>query len=762
LSIRRASSGSPASDQGAQLADVAVPADEAAHLGREVAACGRRPGISASAFAQQLKMKLGQFGRRVGAELVGQVLPDGLVDLQRRLRFCLPAQSGSARCPGDHGTSQYAGPAVDRRQRLGRTGPVLLPPVEPGLRAWDWAHIVITIYAGRPSNTLTLLSVAANCRIRDVGASRTMSDTHRPLDEPVNHLISRRVLDDIYHGRANRGSIETLWQSERSRRLLLLNSVIDRLVARPSALGPLGPVDDAVAVLEVAESADQESFRQVLLYPSVGSWAAHALRRLLEFSSSDSPLWMDVGLIRAVALVAAHRAGLDWHTLVPLRNGRVMFPGIGMASFDDGDRWGVAEAATTGGLITIRAGSTTVSVEPAARGWWPLRRIRCGREPALSVVLDDIDPFRELADPAEPERLSDAEVAAWSHLLERAWQLLCHHHALTADAMAAGLISLNPLPPDDDLDGRSASTGEAFGALLVARPADPLTLAAALVHEFAHLQLGGLLHLIDMTIDSDDARFYAPWRDDPRPLPGLLQGIYAFTSIAAFWRTQLSVSSGPDEAVAAFEYALARGQVSQVAEALAGSDLLTTEGSQLIEALRRRIGSWSPRPVAAAELALAAHRTGWRLRHLRPDPAAVDALVTAWASGGDAVVKPHFQVAVGDSSWWFRSTLTLIRRWVAAQAQGDRELRGAPGYVALVKGDVDAARAAYLRRISADAEDLDAWSGLALTVAGPARIALTEYPSLVMAVHLRLCAVVEPLALAQWIGEAVSAGAEPS
>jgi HEXXH motif-containing protein len=590
-----------------------------------------------------------------------------------------------------------------------------------------------------------------------------MSDTREPLDVPVNHSISRAVLEEVYRGQANRRSIETLWQSERSRRLLLLNSVIDGLLARPAVSGPLGPVDDALAVLEAAEAADPDGFRQVLLHPSVGSWAAYALRRLLGFTSAESPLWADVGLIHAVALVAAHRTGLDWHTLVPLRDGRVMFPGFGMASFEDTGRWEVAEAATAGGLITVRHSSGTVSAETGAVGWWSLRRIRCGREPELSLVLDDIDPFRELADPAEPDRLPDSDVAAWSGLLEQAWQVLCRRHAPTADAMVAGLVSLNPLPPDDELDGRSASTGEAFGALLVARPADPLTLAVSLVHEFAHIQLGGLLHLIDLTVDSDEATFYVPWRDDPRPLSGLLQGIYAFTAIAAFWHDELAGASGPEAAVAAFEYAFTRGQVSQVADAVAGSDRLTTAGAELVESLRRRIGAWSSRPVPAADLALDAHRAGWCLRHLRPDPVAVDAFATSWRSGGGAVVPPRFDVVAGDAGWWSRSRLTLIRRWAVAQARGEPDVQGATGAdAALVRGDLAAGREGYLKRISASADDLDAWSGLALTVSGPARTALTEYPSLVRAVHLRLGGTPHPVALARWAGQALSAGAAPS
>ena len=49
-----------------------------------------------------------------------------------------------------------------------------------------------------------------------------------------------------------------------------------------------------------------------------------------------------------------------------------------------------------------------------------------------------------------------------------------------------------------------------------------------LVHEFQHSKLSAMLDLVPLTDPDDHGRYFAPWRVDPRPLAGLLQGVYAF------------------------------------------------------------------------------------------------------------------------------------------------------------------------------------------------------------------------------------------
>lgn len=84
----------------------------------------------------------------------------------------------------------------------------------------------------------------------------------------------------------------------------------------------------------------------------------------------------------------------------------------------------------------------------------------------------------------------------------------------------------------------SASTNAVVGAICVTDHDDPVVLAEQIVHESAH----GLLFLLqehdpllDPAIHGDGwsgRGLYSPWRDDPRPIAGLLHGALVFSRVA--------------------------------------------------------------------------------------------------------------------------------------------------------------------------------------------------------------------------------------
>jgi HEXXH motif-containing protein len=586
----------------------------------------------------------------------------------------------------------------------------------------------------------------------------------------TRHRIKESHLDLLCRGDGSADLTETLWQTEFSRRFLLFHSVVDLLTGRPDLLGPLPPPAASLDLLMAMDASDRASFRDLLMHPQVGSWAAYLLRRAQGLAESPAPMWVDAGVLHALAFVGAVRQGRDWATVLPARDGKAMLPGLGMAVFPGRGAWGAVEAETSGRQVTLRRGAREVRVAADGRSrsgdarWWPLRRLRAGSGPVLAVTIDDIDPYRDLSDPVPPRRLPEAGRRRWASLLTEAWEILCTQHRAAAEAMAGGVVSLVPLA-DGGGAARSASTGEAFGSVLVSEPGDAVSLAVALVHEFAHIRLGGLLHLLPVTSGGEQETRYAPWRDDPRPLPGLIQGIFAFTNIAAFWRVQAGVSRSPADE---FEFALARRQVEQVLREVAGSDALTEVGERLIDGLTGRVAAWRSTPVAeiparAAELVAAAHRTGWRLRHLSPAKETVDRLVVAWSRGEDApALDPAYVVAAGEKEW-SQARLALARRWVA---RGDepltdrlRALGADDADAALLRGERAAAAAAFTRRLHADPDDLDAWSGLALAAGEPAAVVLREHPALVRAVHRGVPPPgPEPAVLADWLARARMAG----
>jgi HEXXH motif-containing protein len=143
----------------------------------------------------------------------------------------------------------------------------------------------------------------------------------------------------------------------------------------------------------------------------------------------------------------------------------------------------------------------------------------------------------------------------------------------------------------------SASTGEAFGSAIVAFGEDPATLAAALVHEFQHIRLGGLLHLVRINKDDPRERLYAPWRSDPRPISGVLHGIYAFLSVTSFWRA-LALAE-PDHELAAFEFALWREQVWRTLARVRVDESVTLAGRRFLDGVAAKLRPWQNEPVAA-------------------------------------------------------------------------------------------------------------------------------------------------------------------
>jgi HEXXH motif-containing protein len=265
----------------------------------------------------------------------------------------------------------------------------------------------------------------------------------------------------------------------------------------------------------------------------------------------------------------------------------------------------------------------------AGSGWFPSRRLRGVVDGCvLDVSLEDADPFRDYGTLQVAESLGVGDLRRWQAALDDGWRILACHHPRRATAIAAGLTALVPLAGGASPDSHvSATSGDAFGAVALTTPPDGLTLAAALVHEFQHAKLYALLHLVRLVeVEAEPGRmFYAPWRSDPRPPAGLLQGAYAFLGLVDFWHAQQSVGSSAARRRAAFEFARWRGAVDSVLDTLAGSGTLTAQGLRFVCGMRERLDDWlrvrlDGAVEAEARAAAASHLAEWRSRHLGPGP----------------------------------------------------------------------------------------------------------------------------------------------
>jgi uncharacterized protein len=92
--------------------------------------------------------------------------------------------------------------------------------------------------------------------------------------------------------------------------------------------------------------------------------------------------------------------------------------------------------------------------------------------------------------------------------------------------------------------------------------------------------------------------FYAPWREDPRPIEALLQGTYAHLGVTDYWRGRRKRAEGPEAIAAAAErFARWRALTAEAIETLAGSGALTDRGLRMVAQMRATVEPWLGEPV---------------------------------------------------------------------------------------------------------------------------------------------------------------------
>ncbi|MFJ9722501.1 aKG-HExxH-type peptide beta-hydroxylase [Streptomyces sp. NPDC101209] len=460
--------------------------------------------------------------------------------------------------------------------------------------------------------------------------------------------LSNEDFEALASGGATATGLTFLEKGERSRRLLLLRQFLTSLADRPELTTQLGSWNHAWALLERAAATAPVDIDVLLTSPQTGSWLAHTLRRL-NGQHSSSAMWTDVGRLFALSAAAALRSGIDADVPVPLREGTLSLPGLGLVTAPGGHpghsvgRMMISQGTFV--LSTDRGSTPRIRVSSQLTlHWRPLTVLQPG-----DVILDDLDPYRDLDEPVPPQPLSEVEATAWQKQYADAYAILSRDagarsvdcELLPPGTVAPGRIrtivpwqAADPDGGDTDHPQLSASTGDAYASMVISRPPDAVRLAETLVHEFQHSKLAALLHHFLLVEDDRAERYYAPWRSDPRHLTGLLHGAYAFTGVAGFWRLRMNdpACGSATRELAAYYFALRRLQARLVVRTLAHSGRLSPHGKRIVDGLAGTLSEWLHEDVPAqllyrARTAARLHRTEWRLRNMRPgleDPVPTD------------------------------------------------------------------------------------------------------------------------------------------
>lgn len=458
------------------------------------------------------------------------------------------------------------------------------------------------------------------------------------------HVVPADVFAALAAGDGGRRAIDMLVGAQRSKRLLLIRAVLDRCETDTS-IGDRVRRDllsgyRQLAGLHEASPAAAAAVERMVAYPSVGAWAMAMLKALIQ-PHRPAP---DAGYLAAVAAAAAVRAGVSTRIIVPVTGGRLVLPTLGMASLPVGDSVDAVTVRTSphGAVIEEAAMRVPLPLPPGehnltkehsgaehgAEGgdWTPVRVLRAVADGLpLEVLVDHTDPF-VFPHRDRIRRLTDVAVARWQDVLTGAWSLLAEQHRDAAEEMAGAIAVLVPLTASA---GRSASATfrHAFGAVALSDPPDDVSLAATLVHEVQHNKLGALLDLVTLLDDPGERRWFAPWRDEPRPLASLLQGAYAHLGVAGFWRVARTLRDGPDtpaptQAQLYRHIAFARWREAtwEAVETLRASGALTAVGHRFVDGMSATLTAWRREPVPAAaadaaRLAAERHRRAWKARY---------------------------------------------------------------------------------------------------------------------------------------------------
>ncbi|MFD5124719.1 aKG-HExxH-type peptide beta-hydroxylase [Streptomyces sp. NPDC058385] len=597
-------------------------------------------------------------------------------------------------------------------------------------------------------------------------------------------------------GEENHALVMRLRAQQRGARAMILGMLLrlaDTVTTDRADEMPMVP--EVRELLLRADGANSEAVATVLLHPSVGRWLSRALGAL-HTPPGGPHTWSgtppaDLRHLHSVAATAAIKARVAFALPLPVYEGFVFFPGLGAADFRAA---GVAAArvVATADSAVVSCGDTKVRLpspsDPHPTGWVPVNRLRTqAGQRHFEFVLEDMDPYRETDGPIPPRRLGPEDVTRWQRTTRGAGELLDDVAPRQAEALAAALIALTPQAEPNGGMMTSLSSSDAFGGTVLSTPPDAVELAVTLVHEFRHMKLNALLDSLDLYDNKGEAAqdklFYAPWRDDPRPLPGFFDGVFAYFGVVDFWHRLARGSR--DKRLrrrAQFQLVYWRTQTQDAYEVLCSSPHLTANGREFTATMGTNIANGmfrTPVPDDVTALTMDAiyrHRTRWRLHHLRPDSGVVAELADAWTSGAPRPSTRHIvsRLAPDPAVPSLNDYTSLLCRVAAdpsllhrAAESGQQDF--GPADLTRLLGETDSARRLATDQVTRWPQRHEGWAqlGLALrstvltstgdTGTDAAAQSLTHRPEVVRAVHAHVVAVTgtspEPVALAAWLSD---------
>ena len=446
--------------------------------------------------------------------------------------------------------------------------------------------------------------------------------------------ISADQVRALADGTAAGAELEILLRGQRSKVLAMIELITRRAaeVRHPEAAATAAGRD----LLARVQRREPTASERVLRYPAVSAWAADTLLALdaARYRGPARP-----GHLAAIGASAAILGGLPATVEIPPPTGSgttLHLPLLGSAALPPQARSGAVVLRHAGGRTEISWPRTTASREKSRAtlalpadldssqdGWRALAAAPVGLDrDRRRLMIDDADPYRLPGSLAGLAPVTDPERGQWQRRIGGGWGLLARDDQRTASEVLSLISALTPMRAAGGAS-RSITSRRAFGAIGLSLPADDTAMALVLAHEVQHAKLCALMDLLPLTKGQTGDRFYAPWRPDPRPLTGLVHGLYAHLGVTRFWWLRRETAGEPAEVHRAqVEFARWRCACAQVAAIIRERPELTAYGTVFVDGTIRLLRRWEHErvPQAArdeARIAAEEHRRRWDMSPAR-------------------------------------------------------------------------------------------------------------------------------------------------
>jgi len=561
------------------------------------------------------------------------------------------------------------------------------------------------------------------------------------------------LLAPLASARGDLSVVRQLIAGQYGKRLLQLRSAADTLAA--SAQGQVTPQRACYALLARIQREQPEVFRSLLLEPDIAIWLG---------SREGHP-----GALGHIAAAAAILTRWPASVTVPVTGGVLFLPGLGQAIIGGTRETAHAVVQVTSDGVSV-TGDTSIrlprDLTDITDCWQPIRRLAAGKDVRLRVRFAADGPIADAFRAFYPATSAPQHEADWRQALAEAWRILETWHPVRAASIAAGIRAIVPVPPAENGDAVSGTHDGAFGAIAASLPSRAEDLAITLVHEFQHAKLAAAVDLVRLHGPDEGARYYAPWRPEPRPLGAMLQGIYAHLGVTQFWATQRQLEDSGKFLRAHVEFVRWRDDTWRACREIAGAASLTTAGGMFVNMLlgeldRLRAEEVAPEARRMAGLIAREQKVSWRLRNLEVDHETARSLAVAWLNGDAPYAFPagparHLEVPRAVEG----TRLRLLYRHLNGDTGNFPHDRHAADHL-YVQGDYRGASDAYEERIVQNPDDLDAWGGLALSASAGGYStpdALAAMPEVVAEIYRQAAAVRQvpqpPRDLVRWLSAA--------